>query len=224
MPSALAKSNETEILLREVVLGGESSGVCTAPTVGGCIRQEVHSCGSPECSAEPPAFGCGSLLSTGASLEHGPFCALVCDGSPYQGDLVADILEYRELRRRLLGGGSLGALEQVRFDRLQLKLRPTWDPARSVRSYTRAYERFDCDFLTEIQVDSAGPQRFAVRLENLSAGGAKLASAETLEPGQVVSLLMPNREGRAIALPARVAWSRGTQLGLMFAGAPTLFD
>jgi hypothetical protein len=143
------------------------------------------------------------------------------DGSPYPGDLVEDILEYRALRARALGGGHLGTRRRGLFERLEDRLRSGDEPCAE-RGHVRAYHRFDLSRSARLRLESpdgvVGPET-VVQIRNISAGGVKLETSDAVEAGQRAWLVLPHHE-RAVVLTARVAWARGDVAGLMFAGAP----
>jgi hypothetical protein len=63
------------------------------------------------------------------------------------------------------------------------------------------------------------------RIVDLGGGGAKLALAESLRPGERVALAIRARSDRGdtlrVTFDCRVAWSSGGMAGVMFAGSPS---
>ncbi len=164
-------------------------------------------------SAPRAAQQCLGLGDVGALDEPGP---LQPDGTPYPADLVRDILEYRRLRARVLGGGNLRDQQLERYDQLKGRL----CTSEQQRGLGRAFHRFDLRTSAILRVsDGLGFRGDAVALDNISAGGVKLVGAKARAAGERVELVLEAGGGRTIVLPARVAWMRGPALGLMFAGA-----
>ncbi|MCX4246940.1 FHA domain-containing protein [Paraliomyxa miuraensis] len=146
---------------------------------------------------------------------------------------LAEIVEYRELRARALLGRALGPTATERCAELerQLEQRP---PGGDERAAMRRYHRFVCAvpaLLVPPEGMVAGPA--AVKIEDLSAGGARITHGDcSLVAGDVVSLsvelpeanavALPESSARAIVLDARVVWSQPHEaaLGLVFVGAP----
>jgi len=140
------------------------------------------------------------------------------DGAPYPGDLIEDILEYRKHRAFQLSQSP--DFDEARFQQLEDRLRsvPDGDHLSSIR----AYHRFDFTFEAKLRFVSEDDEvsLVNVRTVNVSAGGVKV-QLDCLRPaGERVWLLVAHR-GSVFVLPARIAWSRDTSAGLMFAGAPT---
>lgn len=143
-------------------------------------------------------------------------------GEVYPGDLWSDILDYRALRMRELGGVHLAGTQLGRIADLEKVLR-TDD-----RGGARQFERYSCRARVAIglapQGTSSGSRpRVAATIADLSAGGAKLelTRASGVAEGSEVELWIEEAGGPdGVALPARVIWVRGHELGVMFAGAP----
>jgi hypothetical protein len=172
-------------------------------------------CAPPvECAPAPGAHPCAGLGDTEACAESRP---QLPDGSPYPGDLLTDILEYRRFRSRVLGGGRLAREDEARYVDLYSQLR-AHDEDRA--DHGRAFLRFDVHMPATLRVaNGSGVQTSEVGVDNISAGGVKLIGAKARAEGERVELLMDAGDGRTVVLPARVAWMRGQAVGLMFAGA-----
>jgi hypothetical protein len=144
------------------------------------------------------------------------------DGEAYPGDLWTDILDYRALRMRELGGVHLAGAQLDRIAILEQRLR-TDDRGRA-----RQYERYLCRAPVSLSLAGgdlalARPPKIAATIADLSAGGAKLelSRAAGIFEGSQVDLWIEDAGGPdGVALPARVIWSRTGELGVMFAGAP----
>ncbi|GEM_PF-5453635 len=149
------------------------------------------------------------------------------DGTPYAGNLLADILAYRELRGRALCLEPLSEQEKDAFTVLERKLRqPPETDAGSV-ARLRFYYRYQCGFSAELRTEGPDQPGIAAMVEDVSAGGVKLQSQCTSDPGDQVWLVLDNVEPattRKIVLPSRVAWRSARGAGLMFAGAPICLD
>lgn len=138
-------------------------------------------------------------------------------GEPYPGDLLADILEYRRVRARVLGGGVVPPSLTGRHNTLEDHLGTVTgeDKGRG-----RAFHRFELRVPAALRVAQGRSVRVtSVGVDDISAGGVKLVGAGDRVAGERVELLMDTADGRTVILPARVAWMRGPALGLMFAGA-----
>ncbi len=152
---------------------------------------------------------------TGAST-HAWLHAWLPDGTCYSGDLWSDVLEYRDIRMRMLAGARLDAAAELRIGELDAKLRAR-DSLKG-----RQFQRFECDQHSRLLLP-AGAGVMSVRMVDVSAGGAKLETegSTALALGIEVALCVESAGGPCDArLPARVVWSRANAFGIMFAGAP----
>ena len=185
------------------------------------VPQEAQGAGGEPC--DPPArtrtapairgecAGVGSVATTDAAGPKMP------TGEPYPGDLLADILEYRRVRARVLGGGVLHPSLTGRHQTLEDHLGTVTgeDKGRG-----RAFHRFALRVPATLRLAQGRSVRAVeVGVDDISAGGVKLVGAGERVAGERVELLMDTADGRTVILPARVAWMRGPALGLMFAGA-----
>lgn len=141
------------------------------------------------------------------------------DGTPYPGDLLADILDYRALRSHHLCGMALDRRTALRLGELEDRLRSRPDARRTAGPELRAYHRHACRFAASILMPAPHAVVHRTEVQDLSAGGVKISPAPAIEPGDAVWLEIAGGEG-TVMLPARVAWTRDGSAGLMFAGAP----
>lgn len=145
--------------------------------------------------------------------------ATLPNGTPYPGDLVTDILEYRALRGMALARGPLPHKRQKQYVTLETRLR-SFDRPDPKRRHARAYHRFDLAIPARVRILLDGrAQVIDGIIENISAGGVKIGVRERPEAGERAWLILQVR-GAVVVLPSRIAWARGESLGLMFAGAP----
>lgn len=179
-----------------------------------------------------PAFLHDLVLSaheqaaTAANGEGGvsPVRAVPCisardpEGQPYDGDLIADVVRYRDLRAQSLSGELLGS---ERFDELAVlearlrQPRPNVATSDDAPAVLRSFYRFECDFPARIK---AGIVDAPFDVRDISAGGVKLVGEHRFTPGDTAALVVvigPHR----LAFPSRVAWVKEDCFGLMFAGA-----
>lgn len=183
-----------------------------------CTGEGADACspegGTRDAPAPEPQWDCRQIGDTEAAEEAGP---MLPSGEPYPGNLLADILEYRRMRARVLGGATLPEAQESRYGELQGLLCATESEGFG---HSRAYHRFDIRVPALLRLaQGRGSRLIEVGVDNLSAGGVKLEGAEARTEGERVELLMNAGQDRVVVLPARIAWMRGTSLGLMFAGA-----
>lgn len=183
--------------------------------------QETQGGGNDRCDPPVQTVRAGAAPAACAGLgamEIGDAAGPVMpSGEPYPGDLLTDILEYRRIRARVLGGGVLPKSLTRRYETLQNLMGAVTgkDKGRG-----RAFHRFDLRVAAALRMaDGRSVKVIEVGVDNMSAGGVKLAGAGERSAGERVELLMEAEDGRTVVLPARVAWMRGAALGLMFAGA-----
>jgi hypothetical protein len=168
-----------------------------------------------------------------AALGHASGERLVAthrDGSIYEGSLVDDILEYRDLRIRLDRGDPVAAVERRAFDTLGRRLRtpspPTAapEPAKDGPTPTRReFERFlfQPGFPTDLRF-ATGDEQSATVLD-LGVDGTRLrVPGHQIEHDTIVWLaihLVSRGRAHTVVLTGRVAWTCRDHLGLGFAGA-----
>ncbi len=170
------------------------------------------------------ACGAANTGPTRIPLAPSPVVAKRRDGTTYAGDLIPDVLAYRALRWRSLRGEVMTAEDMRRFVNLESKLRHEADGSDAAAAL-RLFYRFDCSFPARVvYTDSHGnPQGTDVTVQDMSAGGVKVAWVHDGESGERVELVLALGDpSNLVRMPARVAWARGDALGLMFAGASTV--
>jgi len=182
-------------------------GTCPAPRLAVVCAGTVDVPCETEDGASAPAPGC--TMTDGRrhpTRGRGSGCAA------YDGDVWADILEYRAMRARSLSGDTLADDELARIAALETRLRGGADERR------RQYLRFSCRFRATLEV---GELRERIEIHDVSAGGVKIAGECPVREGEAVVLELDD-DGivGSVVLPARVIWARAGAFGLMFAGAP----
>lgn len=203
----------------EIESGDAANG--PGPQTAWSPPQATHGDGDEPCDPPAPtayaARGPGECLGVGDRGINDAAGPVMPTGEPYPGDLLTDILEYRRIRARVLGGGVLPKSLTHRYETLQNLMGAVTgkDKGRG-----RAFHRFDLRVPAALRMaDGQNVKVIDVGVDNLSAGGVKLAGAGARAAGERCELLMDAGDGRTVVLPARVAWMRGPALGLMFAGA-----
>lgn len=142
------------------------------------------------------------------------------DGSVYEGSLIDDIVDYRELRTRIARGDRVPEQGRETFAALEKRLR---DPDPVVRPPARRnFSRFQCRFPAKLRLGS-GDEHSAGVLD-LGVDGARLRIyGHRIEHDQIVWLaihLVTRGRARTVVLTGRVAWTCRDHLGIGFAGAP----
>lgn len=154
--------------------------------------------------------------------ERHRLTALRHDGTPYRGDLVGDILVFRDLQLRMTRGETISALEHGVLSRFAESFRqPPDDP--SPYAGLRRFVRFRCRFPARVRWLEGPVEGSAhVVVQDLGVGGARLTWREhPLDEGVVAWLVIDVSVGgraRTLVFPTRVAWVTTTELGLQFAG------
>lgn len=213
-PTAAAANDPTEVCTLHAPWLGEAGPFADA-TVG---TASVH----VDVSASAEGWPRGASMPDDDARIVRRLVASSRSGDDYPGDLWNDILDYRALRMRELGGVHLGGPHMGRIAELEQRLR-TDDRGRA-----RQFERYTCRAKVAISVARAelpigSRPRIDATLADLSAGGAKLefARASGIDEGSEIEVWIEEAGGpEGVALPARVIWVRPGELGLMFAGAP----
>jgi hypothetical protein len=123
-----------------------------------------------------------------------------------------------ELRHELAERSELAALEEAMR---QGDAAPVQDSAR-----LRAFRRFECDFPAQVKIPATEEDpvevELDVRIRDISAGGVKAVCPHMVKSGSVAFVSIPHGSCEVI-FPARVAWMRAGEFGLMFAGAARVF-
>ena len=138
--------------------------------------------------------------------------------------LLREVLEYRDLRIRYLGGGAMLPAARARFAALQSRMQHGL--ASLDLDSTRRFHRYACSLPAVLtRHDGKANRMLGVELEDLGAGGVRLQLLDNgIRPGDEVSLtidLRPLRQSaQAVTLPSRVAWTRrdNARVGLAFSG------
>lgn len=203
-------------------------------TNGRTLRQTVDHLAGPvhvepslrETTEEPTAT---SASTSGArpvarilERERHRLTALRPDGSPYRGDLVGDILVFRDLQLRVTRHEPISTVEQDLLQRFAESFRqPPDDP--SPYAGLRRFVRFRCRFPARVRwLEGPIQDSSAVVVQDLGVGGARLTWREhPLEEGVVAWLVIDVAAGsraRTLVFPTRVAWVTPSELGVQFAG------
>ena len=150
--------------------------------------------------------------------------ALRPDGRPYEGDLVGDILMFRDLQLRMTRHDSItpGELEDLKRCTEAFR-QPPDDP--SPYASLRRFVRFRCRFPARVRWLEGQAERIAsVDVEDFGVGGARLRWREhPLHEGIVAWLVIDTvvrARTRTLVFPTRVAWATPNEIGLQFAGMP----
>lgn len=117
----------------------------------------------------------------------------------------------------MLAGERLDKGERWQLDRLEARLRSREATLPDGRPNAREYHRFPLRFAAVLRTET---ESRGVFVEDISAGGVKLALVDAPEEGERVWLAIDRDDGGVAVLPARIVWVRPGVAGLMFAGAP----
>jgi pSer/pThr/pTyr-binding forkhead associated (FHA) protein len=154
--------------------------------------------------------------------ERHRLTALRPNGTAYKGDLVGDILVFRELQLRVTRHDPITPLEQELLHRFADAFRqPPDDP--SPYAGLRRFVRFRCRFPARVRWLEGSEQGSApVVVQDLGVGGARLTWRDhPLEEGLVAWLVVDVTAGsraRTLVFPTRVAWATPNEVGVQFAG------
>lgn len=182
---------------------------------------------------DPPGAAADPGIAAAATSGARPFArilererhrltALRPDGSPYRGDLVGDILVFRDLQLRVTRREVISPLEQELLTRFAESFRqPADDP--SPYAGLRRFVRFRCRFPARVRwLEGPLQDSSAVVVQDLGVGGARLTWREhPLDEGVVAWLVIDMAAGsraRTLVFPTRVAWVTPSELGVQFAG------
>jgi hypothetical protein len=152
------------------------------------------------------------------------------DGIIYEGSLIDDIIDYRELRVRLDRGDATDT-EHQRLEALERRLRVPAAEARPApqrgaadeRTPTRRdFVRFQCHFPAKLRFVTGDEVSAAVL--DLGVDGTRLRVYDhQIEHDAIVWLaihLVSRGRAHTVVFTGRVAWTCRDHLGLGFAGAP----
>jgi hypothetical protein len=138
------------------------------------------------------------------------------DGQPYLGNLLADIAVYRNLRLKAVRDGEVPPDMKPRFEQLDEALRKP----STTGGERGAFIRFELD-MPGVLIWEADPRRpDDVQVREIAADGATVTGPIDVELDSTCWLSIPalGRDGsRRVLLSSRAVWSRGGELGLMFA-------
>jgi pSer/pThr/pTyr-binding forkhead associated (FHA) protein len=144
-------------------------------------------------------------------------------GEPYPGDLVNDVILYRNLRLRRRRGDDLPPPIRARYQALESRLLQPPTP-RDDPTADREFARFACCFPAHLRFSRGEESGFAVEVHDFGVGGAKVACAGLLldldELTWLAIDLVSASGSRTIVFTSRVVWLRDGELGLVFSGAP----
>lgn len=152
------------------------------------------------------------------------------DGQAYPGNLLADIVLYRNLRLKARRLGELGDVLNVRFTELDSLLRRPPTAAEEAAgpeepASQRAFGRFDCNLPGKLSFEDARTQEYAIQLLDVAVDGARTtAPTRAVDTNALCWLALPliGPKGlRTVVFTGRVVWTRDTELGLVFSGAPS---
>ncbi len=145
------------------------------------------------------------------------------DGAPYPGNLLADIVLYRNLRLHMSRGGAAAPLQQ-RCAELEAVLRMPQSEVEA-RTGRRTFARFICSLPGKLAFEGSRTPDAAVTLLDLAVDGARLTAIEyDVTPNQLGWLSVPliTPQGlRSVVFTIRAVWVRSDQLGVVFSGAPS---
>lgn len=145
------------------------------------------------------------------------------EGLPYGGDLLSDVILYRNLRLRHARGDAIPPQVKATFVALEKRLQAPAlerdDPNRS-----REFARFAVSFPAHLRFGKNEDTGFPVEVRDFGVGGCKVHG-----PGLLLDLdeltwlaidLVSQHGPRTIVFTARVVWSQAGEMGLVFSGAP----
>jgi pSer/pThr/pTyr-binding forkhead associated (FHA) protein len=147
------------------------------------------------------------------------------DGTDYESDIIADVLEFRDLRLRSTRSESLDPLATRRLARLEKSLGQSSDEPTPYAA-RRRFCRFRVAFPARLRHGGqSGETTTQVLVVDLSAGGARVAATRHgLELGDLAWLVLDLEIGaraRTFVLTSRVVRVYDDdQVGLICAGAP----
>ena len=174
---------------------------------------------SPEPAPDPAS-------AQARSSERHEISARRPDGTDYRGNIVSDVLEYRDLRQRHQRLESLEPLAHRRFEALEQELVQRSDAPPEPEAARRRFCRFRVAFPARIRYGGqTGEEASSATVVDLGAGGARVACAgHRLRVGELVWLVIDlEAQGRVrtFVLTSRVVrLYEDDHLGLIFAGAP----
>jgi pSer/pThr/pTyr-binding forkhead associated (FHA) protein len=161
--------------------------------------------------------------------ERHPVVAQRPDGSDYTGNIISDVVEYRDLRVRQARQEALDAGAHQRFEALDRTLaQPSRDAAAEgdPEAVRRQFCRFRVAFPARLRYGGqAADTTASATVLDLGAGGARVACvAHGLRVGDLVWLVIDlemSGRSRTFVFASRVVKLYDNEdLGIIFAGAP----
>ena len=146
------------------------------------------------------------------------------DGKPYAGNLLADIVLYRNLRLMIVRSGrTLDPNLTKRFHELDIALR---NPGQQTGTPVdqRSFARWGCELPGKLTLDDQR-QDYEVQLLDIAVDGGRVR-APTVSAIQnalcwlALPLLGPAGL-RTVVFMGRIVWTSEDELGLVFSGAPS---
>jgi hypothetical protein len=145
------------------------------------------------------------------------------DGGIYGGDLVSDVILYRNLRLRFVRGDSMPPTVRTSFEALEDRLRAPAternDPDRS-----REFARYVVAFPAQLRLHRGEDHGVPVEVRDFGVGGARVECGDVLLDLDELTWLAIDLVGptgaRTIVFTARVVWLQAGEMGLVFSGAP----
>jgi hypothetical protein len=183
---------------------------------------------------DPPVHpSAGRRSSAGSPVpargeERHPIVATRHDRTIYDGSLIDDIVEYRDLRIRIERGDPIEPHERRAFEVLGVRLRtppgeavPPTAPGERAQ-VRRELERFRCSFPARLRLSTS--DELAATVLDLGVDGTRLRVLDhQIEHDAIVWLaihLVSRGRPHTVVFTGRVAWTCRDHLGLGFAGAP----
>jgi hypothetical protein len=146
------------------------------------------------------------------------------EGVPYAGDLISDVILYRNLRLRFVRGDSMPPMVRTSFEALEDRLGSPaierLDPDRK-----REFSRYAVSFPAQLRFHRGEDQGLPVEVCDFGVGGARVRCGDgvLLDLDELTWLaidLVGQSGARTIVFTARVVWMQGGDMGLVFSGAP----
>jgi hypothetical protein len=149
--------------------------------------------------------------------------ATYADGVSYNGDLIGDVILYRNLRLRFLRSREIAPPVRRKFEELDSRLRMA--PSRSDDpTCARVFARFSCSFPALLRFSRTDDGGFPVEVVDFGVGGARIKCGSImLDLDELTWLaidLVSGAGSKTIVFTSRVVWMRTGELGMVFSGAP----
>lgn len=134
--------------------------------------------------------------------------------------VIADIIEYRQTRWRVLRDQNRDPAATHRLYELDKSLRYPEDGNEPKREYMR----FACSVDAVLRLEASDKTSdVVVIVQDISAGGTHLSTGAHVPNGVEATLVLPAEltAGHSVRIRGSVVWSEQGHLGFMFAGVPT---